>query len=48
MGMCHLRSSAPDAAPRIVHYYPQAEEDRRSMIAGLRAAMEIRQSARHA
>jgi choline dehydrogenase-like flavoprotein len=40
-GRVSLRSSAPDAAPRILHNYLQAEEDRRSMIAGLRAAMEI-------
>jgi choline dehydrogenase len=40
-GKVTLRSPAPDAAPRIVHNYLQAGEDRRSMIAGLRAAMEI-------
>jgi choline dehydrogenase len=40
-GTVNLRSSAPDAAPRIVHNYLQAEADRQSMIAGLRAAMEI-------
>jgi hypothetical protein len=34
--------------PRIVHNHLQAAEDRRSMIAGLRAAMAIGQSARHA
>jgi choline dehydrogenase len=36
-----LRSGAPDAAPRIVHNYLRADEDQRSMIAGLRVAMEI-------
>jgi choline dehydrogenase-like flavoprotein len=40
-GKVSLRSSAPDSAPRILHNYLQAEEDRRSLIAGLRAAMEI-------
>jgi choline dehydrogenase len=40
-GRVTLRSSAPDAAPRIVHNYLRADEDRRSMIAGLRVAMEI-------
>jgi choline dehydrogenase-like flavoprotein len=40
-GSVSLRSIAPDAAPRIRHNYLRAEEDRRSMIAGLRAAMEI-------
>jgi choline dehydrogenase len=40
-GKVSLRSAAPDAAPRILHNYLQAEEDRRSMIAGLRAALEI-------
>jgi choline dehydrogenase len=40
-GKVSLRSSAPDAAPRIRHNYLQSEGDRRSMIAGLRAAMEI-------
>jgi choline dehydrogenase-like flavoprotein len=40
-GQVGLRSTAPDAAPRILHNYLQEAEDRRSMIAGLRAAMEI-------
>ena len=40
-GKVSLRSAAPDAAPRIFHNYLQAEKDRRSMIAGLRAALEI-------
>jgi choline dehydrogenase len=40
-GKVSLRSVAPDAAPRIRHNYLQAEEDRKSMIAGLRAALEI-------
>ncbi|HYZ56434.1 MAG TPA: GMC family oxidoreductase N-terminal domain-containing protein [Streptosporangiaceae bacterium] len=40
-GQVSLRSPAPDAAPRIFHNYLQAGEDRRSMVAGLRAALEI-------
>jgi choline dehydrogenase-like flavoprotein len=40
-GRVSLRSSAPDAAPRILHNYLQAPQDRLSMIEGLRAAMEI-------
>jgi choline dehydrogenase len=40
-GKVSLRSAAPNAAPRILHNYLQAEEDQRSMIAGLRAALEI-------
>jgi choline dehydrogenase len=40
-GHVKLRSASPDAAPRIVHNYLRAEDDRRSMIGGLRAAMEI-------
>ena len=36
-----LRSAAPDAAPRISHNYLHAEDDRRSMVAGLRVALEI-------
>jgi choline dehydrogenase-like flavoprotein len=34
-------TAAPDAAPRIVHNYLQTAEDRRSMTAGLRAALAI-------
>lgn len=40
-GSVSLRSPAPSAAPRIVHNYLQAEEDRLSIIAGLRAALDI-------
>ena len=40
-GQVRLRSASPDAAPRIQHNYLQAEGDRHSMVAGLRAAMEI-------
>jgi choline dehydrogenase len=40
-GQVRLRSAYPDAAPRIQHNYLQAEGDRMSMVAGLRAAMEI-------
>jgi choline dehydrogenase len=40
-GQVRLRSASPDAAPRILHNYLQAEDDQQSMIAGLRAAMEI-------
>ena len=40
-GQVRLRSAYPDAAPRIQHNYLQAEDDCQSMVAGLRAAMEI-------
>jgi choline dehydrogenase len=40
-GSVSLRSAAPDAAPRIVHNYLQTEPDQRTMIAGLRAALDI-------
>jgi choline dehydrogenase-like flavoprotein len=40
-GTVSLRSPAPGTAPRIRHNYLQSEEDRRSIIAGLRAAPEI-------
>jgi choline dehydrogenase len=40
-GAVSLRSADPGAAPRIVHNYLDAEEDRRSMVEGLRAALEI-------
>ena len=40
-GTVALRSPAPDAAPRIRNNYLEAEEDRRTVIAGLRAALEI-------
>jgi choline dehydrogenase len=40
-GRVSLRSAAPDAAPRIFNNYFDAEEDRGSMIGGLRAALDI-------
>ncbi|MEA2127220.1 MAG: choline dehydrogenase [Solirubrobacteraceae bacterium] len=40
-GHVRLRSATPDAAPRILHNYLTAEDDRRSIIEGLRAAVEI-------
>jgi len=40
-GSVTLRSAAPDVAPRIQHNYLTTDEDRQSMIAGLRIAMEI-------
>src|SRR5262249_16761676 len=40
-GQVRLRSTAPDAAPRIVHNYLTADNDQRSLIDGLRAAIEI-------
>jgi choline dehydrogenase len=40
-GHVRLRSATPDAAPRILHNYLTAEDDRRSIIEGLCAAVEI-------
>jgi choline dehydrogenase len=40
-GSVSLRSAAPDTAQRISHNYLQTEQDRLTMIAGLRAALEI-------
>jgi choline dehydrogenase len=40
-GQVRLRSAAPDAPPRIRHNFLQAADDRRSTIAGLRAALDI-------
>ncbi|HEX4246222.1 MAG TPA: GMC family oxidoreductase N-terminal domain-containing protein, partial [Pseudonocardia sp.] len=40
-GQVGLRSAAPDAAPRIRHNYLREADDRQSVVAGLRAAMEI-------
>jgi choline dehydrogenase len=40
-GKVTLRSAAPDAAPRIRNNYLEAEEDRQSMIAGLRETLRI-------
>ncbi|MFC9664435.1 GMC oxidoreductase [Nocardia sp. NPDC127606] len=36
-----LRSAAPTTAPRIVHNYLATDEDRRSIVAGLRIALDI-------
>ncbi|MGW5380080.1 GMC family oxidoreductase [Nocardia sp. NPDC003999] len=40
-GEVTLRSASPGTAPRIQHNYLQTEEDRQSVIAGLRSALEI-------
>jgi choline dehydrogenase len=40
-GQVTLRSPVPHARPRIIHNYLQTEEDRRSMIAGVRLNFEI-------
>ena len=40
-GRVSLRSARPDAKPRIQHNYLTTEEDRASMMAGMRAAMDI-------
>jgi choline dehydrogenase-like flavoprotein len=40
-GQVMLRSAAPDTQPRILHNYLQTEEDRQSMLAGMRIALEI-------
>jgi choline dehydrogenase-like flavoprotein len=40
-GHIRLSTSDPEAAPRILHNYLQIEDDQLSMIAGLRAAVEI-------
>jgi choline dehydrogenase-like flavoprotein len=40
-GQVRLRSAVADAAPRILHNYLTTEDDRRSVIEGLRAAIEI-------
>jgi choline dehydrogenase len=40
-GQVTLRSPVPHARPRILHNYLQTEEDRQSMIAGVRLNMEI-------
>jgi choline dehydrogenase len=41
VGKLMLRSAAPTTAPRIVHNYLAADEDRRSIVAGLRIALDI-------
>ncbi|MFD6397308.1 GMC family oxidoreductase [Nocardia sp. NPDC060249] len=40
-GKLMLRSAAPTTAPRIVHNYLATDEDRRSIVAGLRIALDI-------
>jgi choline dehydrogenase len=40
-GQVTLRSPIPHARPRIIHNYLQTEEDRQSMVAGVRLNMEI-------
>jgi choline dehydrogenase-like flavoprotein len=40
-GRVFLRAALPDAKPRVLHNYLTTEEDRRSMIAGVRILMEI-------
>jgi choline dehydrogenase-like flavoprotein len=40
-GSVQLRSPLPHAKPRILHNYLQTEEDRRSMIEGVRIALEF-------
>ena len=40
-GAVMLRSGMPDTKPRIVHNYLQTEEDRQSLLAGVRIALEI-------
>lgn len=40
-GTFTLRTASPESAPRIVHNYLTTEEDRQSIIAGLRTALEI-------
>ena len=42
-GKVSLRTARPDAKPRIWHNYYATEEDRRSMISGIRMAMEMMQ-----
>ncbi|PZS26226.1 MAG: choline dehydrogenase [Pseudonocardiales bacterium] len=40
-GQLTLRSAAPDTHPRIVHNYLDTEQDRQSIVAGLRIALDI-------
>jgi len=40
-GQVSLRTAMPDSKPRIVHNYLATEEDRQSILAGMRLAMEI-------
>jgi choline dehydrogenase-like flavoprotein len=41
VGSVTLRSALPDAKPRIVHNYLDTDEDRQSIIAGLRITLDI-------
>jgi choline dehydrogenase len=43
-GQVTLRSPVPHARPRIVHNYLQTEDDRRSMVDGVRLNLEIHQA----
>jgi choline dehydrogenase-like flavoprotein len=44
-GRVSLRAGLPDAKPRVLHNYLSTEEDRQSMIAGVRMAMDIARQA---
>ena len=44
-GKVSLRSARPDAKPRILHNYFAAEEDRQSIIEGIRTSMKMTQRA---
>jgi choline dehydrogenase-like flavoprotein len=44
-GKVFLRSHLPDAKPRVLHNFLTEEDDRQSMIAGIRMAMDIAQKA---
>jgi choline dehydrogenase-like flavoprotein len=44
-GKVFLRSHLPDAKPRVLHNFLTEEEDRQSMIAGIRMAMDIARKA---
>ena len=40
-GQLTLRTATPDTAPRILHNYLETEDDRKSILAGLRIALDI-------
>jgi choline dehydrogenase-like flavoprotein len=40
-GQVTLRSARPDTKPRVVHNYLATDDDRKSMLAGMRIAMDI-------
>lgn len=44
-GTLTLRTASPETAPRIVHNYLTTQEDRQSIVAGLRTALEIAEQA---